>query len=470
MTFEFIGRLEWRGEVIACSVLGTDLCCHRLWIDASSRFDDLGSGLGSGDSVSDSFTCGLVLLLFLLFFFYFVLFCSCGGFESVLGLIFHVLEMGGGGMESDLERLSKAWKLTGDEEIGSLCLVVASEVCDFFVHVHDLQLSTMNLGVASLTKNRIGVFRDMKADDTGYLWGGEEFLVRFTCKRLPNFCYLCGHLGYIYKYCKVRFKADFWESDEATRYGPWLRAQASGRGRVQGVPIRMKPSSTHSRLQCPPFCTGVVVFGKFNVPKGIEGQHEELVEQGLGSQPSNRDPGKAAWGKSSVLSVGSQLGEGLMEDIIRVESLEVVLGRELECIISMPQFNLTPIRITGVSQGSMGIRRMQLRQWNKDSFGNIRCKTKELDDKINKMLEGPITASGKAEAIANQIKLFLNSIISPSEAAFAPRRLSTDNVLVAYELNHFIKHKNMGKTGYVPLKLDVSEAYDWLEWRFLESA
>ncbi|KAK4382283.1 hypothetical protein Sango_2886600 [Sesamum angolense] len=48
-----------------------------------------------------------------------------------------------------------------------------------------------------------------------------------------------------------------------------------------------------------------------------------------------------------------------------------------------------------------------------------------------------------SKAIANQIKPFLNSIICSSEAAFGPGCLSIDNVLVAYELNHLIKHKNL---------------------------
>ncbi|KAL0409514.1 UNVERIFIED_CONTAM: hypothetical protein Sradi_1885800 [Sesamum radiatum] len=72
------------------------------------------------------------------------------------------------------------------------------------------------------------------------------------------------------------------------------------------------------------------------------------------------------------------------------------------------------------------------------------------------------------KAIANRIKHFLDILISTSQAAFVPGPLITDNVLIAYELNHFIKHKNRGKKGYVSLKSDVSKAYDRVEWRFLE--
>ena len=46
-------------------------------------------------------------------------------------------------------------------------------------------------------------------------------------------------------------------------------------------------------------------------------------------------------------------------------------------------------------------------------------------------------------------------------------RLITDNVLVAYETLHAIHCKKNGKKGFLSLKLDVSEAYDCVEWSFL---
>ncbi|KAL0457798.1 UNVERIFIED_CONTAM: hypothetical protein Slati_0407000 [Sesamum latifolium] len=44
--------------------------------------------------------------------------------------------------------------------------------CEFFVHVHDLPLSKMNFGVASLIGNAIGKFRDMEMDESSRSWGG----------------------------------------------------------------------------------------------------------------------------------------------------------------------------------------------------------------------------------------------------------------------------------------------------------
>lgn len=70
--------------------------------------------------------------------------------------------------------------------------------------------------------------------------------------------------------------------------------------------------------------------------------------------------------------------------------------------------------------------------------------------------------------LANPIKLHLNSVISQTQSAFVSGRLITDNVLVAYEVNHFIHCHSQSKRAFMALKLDVSNAYDRIEWIFLE--
>lgn len=72
-----------------------------------------------------------------------------------------------------------------------------------------------------------------------------------------------------------------------------------------------------------------------------------------------------------------------------------------------------------------------------------------------------------SKAIANRLKPALALLISPSQSAFVPNRLITDNVLVAFELNHYIRTHTRAKHNFMTLKLDVSKAYDRVEWVFL---
>jgi len=47
-------------------------------------------------------------------------------------------------------------------------------------------------------------------------------------------------------------------------------------------------------------------------------------------------------------------------------------------------------------------------------------------------------------------------------------RLIIDNVLAAFETMHRISQKKGERVGEMTLKLDMSEAYDRMEWRCLE--
>lgn len=73
-----------------------------------------------------------------------------------------------------------------------------------------------------------------------------------------------------------------------------------------------------------------------------------------------------------------------------------------------------------------------------------------------------------AKAIANRLKLELHKIISPMQSAFVPNKLITDNIIISYECLHKIRHSKGKKNSSVALKLDISKAYDRVEWSFLK--
>lgn len=70
--------------------------------------------------------------------------------------------------------------------------------------------------------------------------------------------------------------------------------------------------------------------------------------------------------------------------------------------------------------------------------------------------------------LANRLKVFLDKIISVNQSVFTLGRLITDNILVAFELFHYMKNLQQVE-GCMAMKLDMSKAYDRIEWGFLEA-
>jgi hypothetical protein len=73
-----------------------------------------------------------------------------------------------------------------------------------------------------------------------------------------------------------------------------------------------------------------------------------------------------------------------------------------------------------------------------------------------------------SKVLSNWLKLILPDFVSLNQSAFVPGRLIIDNVLLAYELTHYMQNKRKGLDEYAALKLDMSKAYDRVEWDFLK--
>jgi hypothetical protein len=79
-----------------------------------------------------------------------------------------------------------------------------------------------------------------------------------------------------------------------------------------------------------------------------------------------------------------------------------------------------------------------------------------------------VTYKVVSKCIANRLRLILDEIIAPTQSAFIPGRLITDNALMAFECIHSIQTGGAARSKFCAYKLDMAKAYDRVDWSFLE--
>lgn len=73
-----------------------------------------------------------------------------------------------------------------------------------------------------------------------------------------------------------------------------------------------------------------------------------------------------------------------------------------------------------------------------------------------------------SKVLCNRMKSVLPGLVNLAQSAFVAGRSIQDNILIAFEVIHMMKNKRRGKSGDVALKIDISKAYDKVDWRYLK--
>ncbi|KAL0408431.1 UNVERIFIED_CONTAM: putative mitochondrial protein [Sesamum radiatum] len=91
-----------------------------------------------------------------------------------------------------------------------------------------------------------------------------------------------------------------------------------------------------------------------------------------------------------------------------------------------------------------------------------------LKDSNNRVVKDKKGMQRLIEQYFGEVFRSCHPCLEDMEQAFVPGRLISDNILIAFEINHFLRTRYGGGKHYAAIKLDISKAYDKVEWCFLE--
>lgn len=75
-----------------------------------------------------------------------------------------------------------------------------------------------------------------------------------------------------------------------------------------------------------------------------------------------------------------------------------------------------------------------------------------------------------SKCLVNRLRPILDELISVNQSAFVPGRMITNNALLAFECFHRIQKNRQPNKATCAYKLDLSKAFDRVDWKFLEQA